>query len=118
MAQAAIDHRGMDKVLGNVDQFPELAAIVGAIFSKVRYFTLPDGTRVQTKVMASGACMGVDHRGRRYIEQNPNKGSAEAQRARSGARIVWVIQTHDDQMRPLSPNKWIGKIEDGIVRMR
>jgi len=118
MSQAAIDHRGMDKVLGNVDRFPELAAIVGAIFSKVRYFTLPNGTRCQTKVMASGNCFGVDHQGCRYIEQNRNKQSDEAARARAGARIVWVIQTHDKQNRPLAKNLWIGKIEDGIVRMR
>ena len=119
MAQTAIDHRGMDNVRGNVDQFPELAAIVGAIFLKVRYFSFPDGTRCQTKVMASGSCFGVDHGNRRYIEQNRNKRSAEAARARAGARIVWVIQTHDDRTKsPLSPNKWIGKIEDGIVRLR
>lgn len=118
MPEAAIDHRGMDNVLGNVDQYPELAAIVGAIFSKVRYFSLPNGQRVQTKVMAGGYCFAVDHQGRRYIEQNPKKDSDEARRVRAGARIVWVIQTHDNQNRPLNPNKWVGKIEDGIVRMR
>lgn len=118
MSQTAIDHRGMNKVLGNVDQFPELAAIVGAIFSKVRYFTLPNGERVQVKVMAGGQCFAVDHQGRRYVEQNSTKGSPEAKRARHGARIVWVIQTHDRNNQPLNPNKWIGKIEDGLVRMR
>jgi hypothetical protein len=118
VAQLEIDHRGMNRVLGNVDQFPELAAIVGAIFSKVRFFTLPNGSRCQTKVMASGDCFGVDHVGTRYVEQNRNKQSPEAARARAGARIVWVIRTHDAQGRPLSPNQWIGKIEDGIVRMR
>jgi hypothetical protein len=118
MAQTQIDHRGMDRVLGNVDQFPELAAIVGAIFSKVRFFSLPSGARVSTKVMAGGACIGVDHEGIRYVEQNPNKTSPEAARARKGARIVWVIRTHDAQGKPLEPNQWIGKVEDGIVRMR
>ena len=119
MPQTAIDHRGMNNVLGNVDQYPELAAIVGAIFSKVRYFQLPDGSRCQTKVMANGECFGVDHGNRRYIEQNRRKKSAEAERARDGARIVWVIQTHNDTTRrPLNPNKWVGKIEDGIVRLR
>jgi hypothetical protein len=109
----------MNNVLGNVDQFPQLAAIVGAILSKVRYFTLPDGTRVQTKVMANGDVMGVDHACRRYVAQNRNKNSPEGKRAREGATIIWVIQTHNDQTRqPLNPNKWVGKIEDGIVRMR
>ena len=118
MSQSAVDHRGMDQALGNVDRFPELAAIVGAIFSKVRHFDLPNGTRCQTKVMASGHCIGVDYAGVRYVEQNRNKNSPEAARARAGASIVWVIRTHDAQGRSLEPNQWIGKIEDGIVRMR
>lgn len=119
MAETQIDHRGMDRVLGNVDQFPELAAIIGAIFSKVRFFSLPDGTRCRTKIMANGECFAVDHQYRRYIEQNRTKPGPEGRRAREGARIVWVLQTHDDQTgRPLPKSQWLGKIEDGIVRMR
>ena len=119
MTQTAIKQRGMDKVLGHIDQFPVLEAIVDAIFSKVRYFSLPNGQRCQTKVMGGGNCFAVDLDGRRYVEQNATKGSSEAMRARQGARIVWVIQTHDDQTnRPLNPNLWIGRIEDDIVRMK
>lgn len=119
MSRSAIDHRGMDRDLGCVDNYPELASIVGAIFSKVRFFSLPDGTRLRTKIMANGQCFAVDHKGRRYVEQNRTKNSPEGKRAREGARIVWVIQTHDDTTgQPLSPNRWIGKVEDGIVRMR
>jgi hypothetical protein len=55
-----IDHRGMNCKLGNVDQYPELAAIVGAIFSKVRFFSVPDGTRLRTRIMAEGECFAVD----------------------------------------------------------
>jgi hypothetical protein len=119
MAQTVIDHRGMDRILGDVDRFPELAAIVGAIFAKVRFFSLPEGTRCRTKIMASGECFAVDHNGRRYIEQNRATNSPESERARDGAQIVWVIQTHDDRTgHPLPTNRWLGKIEDGIVRMR
>lgn len=118
MEQTAIDHRGMDRVLGNVDQFPELAAIIGAIFSHTRNFTLPNGTKLGTRILANGACFAVDYQGRRYIEQNRHKPSPEGERARAGARIIWVIQTHNDEGKPLSPNLWIGKIEDGIVRLK
>ncbi len=119
MPHVAIDHRGMDKELGHVDQFPELEAIIDAIFSKVRYFSLPHGKRCRTKVMAGGNCFGVDYHYRRYVEQNPTKRSPEAARARAGSRIVWVIQTHDDKTGdPLSPNRWVGKVEDNFVRVR
>lgn len=118
MTQTTIDHRGMDKVKGDIGRFPELVAIVDAIFGKVRIFTLPDGTRCQTKVMASGSVLGVDRKGCRYVEQNRNKRSPEGARARAGAHIVWVIRTHDNNGRPLNPNQWIGKIEDGTVRMK
>jgi len=114
-----VDHRGMDRVLGNIDRYPPLAAIVGAIFSKVRYFSLPDGTRLRTKIMANGQCFAVDHQHRRYVEQNRTSNSPEASRVRNGARIVWVIQTHNDTTgQPLDPHLWVGKIEDGLVRMR
>jgi len=117
MAQTQeINHRGMDKVLGDVDQFPELATIVKAIFSKVFYFDLPSGRRHRTKIMANGECFAVDLNGRRYIQQNRRKDSLEGARARAGARIIWVIQTRDANNQPM--DKWIGKIKDGIVRMR
>lgn len=123
MSQKQIDHRGMDRVLGPLNNFPDLAAIVGAIFSHVKFFSLPDKTRLSTKIMAGGLCFAVDHDGIRYVEQNPRKQSPEAERARNGAKIVWVIQTHrrdttNGKLIALEPNQWIGKIEDGIVRMR
>lgn len=120
MGQEAINHRGFDRVLGNLDQYPELRAIVGAIFSRVRHFSLPDGQRLRTKIMGFNYdCFGVDHQGRRYIEQNRRLKSAEAARARDGAAIVWVLATHDGNTgQPLPRKIWVGKIEDGIIRMR
>lgn len=120
MTQRAIDHRGFNRRLGNLDQYPELAAIVGAIFSRVRCFSLPDGTRLRTKIMGLDYdCFGVDHHGIRYIEQNRRTESEEAGRARDGASIVWVLATHDPNTgHPLPKKIWKGKIEDGTIYMR
>lgn len=119
MAQDMIDHRGLDQFLGNVDRYPELAAIVEAILSRVRYFSVPNGTRLQTKIMGNAACFGVDYQGLRYIEQNPATKSDEARRARAGAKIVWVIRTYNTITgAPLTKHLWVGKVEDGMVRMR
>ncbi len=120
MEQEAINHRGFDRVLGNVDKHPELAAIVGAIFSRAASFTLPNGARLRLRIMGSKYdVFGVDYQGIRYIEQNRRTHSDEAQRARDGASIVWVIHTHDANTgQPLPEKRWIGKVEDGIVRMR
>lgn len=42
-----------------------------------------------------------------YIEQNPNKrGSKWAERARSGDKIIWVIQ---------KPNKYVARVVNGEV---
>jgi hypothetical protein len=114
-----VDHRGFNRVLGNIDQHPELAAIVGAITSRARRFTLPDGERMRTRTFGEKDLFGVDHACRRYIEQDHGTDSPEAIRAKNGAQIVWVLQTHDDNSGlPLPKNIWIGKVEDGVVRMR
>jgi hypothetical protein len=104
--------------LGSVSKFPELAAICGAIFSKAMFFSLPDGTRLRTKLF-KGKLFAVEHNGVRYVEQNPQTQSAYAQRARAGARIVWVIRVArqvGDHWVPV--NEWLGRIEDGFVWMR
>jgi hypothetical protein len=114
-----VDHRGFNRVLGNIDQHPELAAIIGAITSRARRFSLPNGERMKTRTFGEGNLFGVDHAGRRYIEQNRGTESPEALRAKNGAQIVWVLQTHDDDSGlPLPKNLWIGQVEDGVVRMR
>ncbi len=120
MRQEAIDQRGFSRILGNLEQYPELRAIVGAILSRVRHFSLPNGLRLRTKIMGFNYdCFGVDYQGRRYIEQNRTLKSKEARRARDGAAIVWVLATHDaDTGQPLPKKVWLGKIEDGIIRMR
>ena len=106
-------------MLGNVDQFPELAAITGAILSRARRFSLPNGERLKTRVFGERSLFAVDHAGRRYVEQNRTTDSDEARRARDGAQIIWVIQTHDDNSGlPLPKHIWVGKIEDGVVRTR
>ena len=118
MSQVQIGHRGMDKVCGPVTAFPELNSIVAAIFSKARQFTLPNGTKVWTKVLAGGSCLAVDLNGIRYVEQNRTKNSAEAKRAREGAKIVWAIRTHSADGKPLAKGIYIGKIEGGVVRKK
>lgn len=40
-----------------------------------------------------------------FIEQNPEKNSSYALAARSGARIMWILEG----------NKWLGRIEDGVL---
>lgn len=117
--QDPIDHRGFDQVLGSLNQFPELEAIVEAILSQARHFQLPDGERLRTRVLGEGNPLAVDHAGLRYLEQNQGTGSPEALRAKDGAQIVWVIQTHDKASGLALPKHvWLGKIEDGIVRMK
>jgi hypothetical protein len=108
--------------VGSVGQFPELQAICGAIFSRVMFFSLPDGTRLRTKLF-KGTLFAVEHEGLRYVEQNPRTQSAYAKRARAGARILWVIRIarqigDGSQERPLSwvsCNEWLGRIEDGLI---
>jgi hypothetical protein len=109
---------------GPVGQFAELEAISSAIFSRKASFTLPNGTRVQTKLF-KGSLYAVDHAGIRYVEQNPNTASEYAHRAREGARILWVIKTHSKvtdaagKVQLVScDNEWLGRIENGTVYMK
>lgn len=114
MAQAERDEQGF-RNLGSVSQYPDLQAIAGAIFSRAMYFSLPDGTRLRTKLFKA-SLFAVEHDGLRYIEQNPNTRSAYADRAKSGARIAWVIRIYkrvDNNWTPC--NEWLGRVEDGIV---
>ncbi len=100
---------------GSLSKFPELQAICGAIFSRAMHFSLPNGTRLRTRLF-KGKLFAVEHEGKRYVEQNPNTSSAYATRTRGGARIVWVIRIArkiNGQWVPC--NEWLGRIEDGIV---
>jgi hypothetical protein len=110
------------KRVGRVEQFPELCAIADAIFTRKTGFTLPDDTRLRTKLF-KGTLYAVDHNGVRYVEQNPNTSSAYAQRVREqNARIFWVIRTHQkvvdaagaQQYVPCA-EEWLGYVEDGGV---
>ena len=121
MTQNAINHRGMEllKEGSDLSRFPELQAIVEAIFEKKHHFTLPDGSSLRTRAFVQGTCTGVDYNLHRYIEQNQRSKSDEAARARKGAQIVWVIRTHDPKTRAqLAKGLYVGKIEDGTVRMK
>lgn len=110
MDETQADTRGY-RNLGNVSQFPEIAAIYGAILGRLMHFLLPTGQRIRTKTMgAPQRLVVVDHEGLRYLEQNPTTQSEYAKRTREGARIVWVIRKRDDA--------WLGRIEDGNVWMR
>ena len=115
MSQTAqTDHQGF-RNQGPVGNYPLLQAICGAIFSKVMFFSLPDGTRLRTKLF-KGELFAVEHDGLRYVEQNPRTRSAYAERARAGARIIWVIRiTRKVGDKWIPVNEWLGRIEDGIV---
>ncbi len=114
MARLERDEQGF-RNLGSVSQFLALQAIVGAIFSRAMYFSLPDGTRLRTKLF-KGSLFAVEHEGMRYVEQNLNTRSAYAERAKKGARIVWVIRTYKKVGEEWIPcNEWLGRIEDGNV---
>lgn len=107
--------------VGRVEKFPELEAIADAIFSKKMHFSLPNGTRLRTRLF-KGTLFAVDYNGLRYVEQNPRTSSAYAQRARGGARIIWVIKTHQKAVDASGKeyyvpcqNQWMGRVEDGLV---
>lgn len=112
------------KNIGRLEKFPELEAIVDAIFSRKLHFTTPNGTRLRTRLF-KGVLFAVDYNGRRYVEQNPKTNSIYAERARSGAHILWVIKTHEKAIDATGKeyfvpckNQWLGRVEDGIVHMK
>lgn len=43
-----------------------------------------------------------------FIEQNPERDSTYARASREGARIMWILEG----------NKWLGRIEDGVLYNR
>lgn len=117
MGQTARDSSGYQN-MGSVSRFPELQSICGAIFSKATHFSLPNGQRVKTKIFKR-ELFAVEHEGVRYVEQNPQTTSAYAERARAGARIVWVIRTaRKINGQWVACNEWLGRIEDGVVWMK
>lgn len=112
------------KSIGRLERFPELEAIADAIFSHKMHFSLPNGTRLRTKLF-KGVLFAVDYNGVRYVEQNPKTSSAYASRARHGARILWVIKTHQKAIDAGGKeyfvschNEWLGRVEDGVVYMK
>ena len=96
--------------LGDVNKFAALRLIHFAIFNRIHSFALPDGRLVQTKKFKGGTLYAVDLDDRRYVEQNPNTQSAYADRARQGAKILWVIKR--------STGEYLGYIEDDVVWMK
>ena len=96
--------------LGEVVQFNELAAIYESIVKHMPQRRLPNGDFYITKKFKGGTLYAVDYKGIRYVEQNQNTPSAYAERARQGAKIVWVIRKAD--------NEYLGYIEDGVVWMK
>lgn len=90
---------------GALDEFPTLKRIANAVFQGDASVEL-GGERVYTKRMANGTITGLDHKGIRYVEQNPESGSSYALRAKSGEQIMWVMRTGGG---------YIGRVENGIV---
>lgn len=95
--------------LGSVSQFPELAAIYGAIVYHCDVVVM-ENQQHPTKKFKNGTLYAVDYEGMRYVEQNKNTSSAYAKRACAGAKIIWVIRLRD--------NEYLGYIENGIVHMK
>lgn len=90
---------------GRLEEFPVLNHIANAIFAG-RNFVELDGERIYTKRMANGTITGLDHKGVRYVEQNPASGSPYAMRARQGERIMWVMRQNGG---------YIGRVDNGVV---
>lgn len=104
--------------VGLLGDFVELQVICGAIFSKEKVFSLPDGTRLKTKIFKN-SLLAVEHKGLRYVEQNPNTQSAYAARARGGSQIVWIIRVvRKVDGHWIECNEWLGRVEDGSVWMK
>jgi len=99
-----VDKHGFTRQ-GRLEDFPMLNKIANAIFQKSAHVDL-DGERVYTKPMANNSIVGLDHKGVRYVEQNPASGSPYALRARDGDKIIWVMQ---------NPGGYIGRIDNGVV---
>jgi hypothetical protein len=84
--------------VGPLSEFPELSEIVGAIFNRqFLQVRLSNGQIIKASSFQPKNLWYVDHNGMRYVEQNPNSKSEYADRARSGARIIWVIRKSDNQ---------------------
>jgi len=90
---------------GRLEEFPILQKIANAIFQNQASVEL-NGERVYTKRMANNTISGLDHKGIRYVEQNPASGSPYGLRAREGEKIIWVI---------LNKGGYIGRIQNDIV---
>lgn len=98
------------KLVGHVSQWKELHAIWLAVMLHKNQTELPDGTRIFTRRFKNGKLFGIDHAGKRYIEQNPETHSAYAERARRGSKIMWIID--------LSTNQYLGRIDEEQVFMQ
>ena len=95
--------------IGSVADFAVLKEIYRAVMEH-RAFAQINGTTVFTRRFAGGTIFGMDYQNRRYIEQNPKTSSQYAVQARSGVKIMWVID--------LKFNEYLGRVDEGIVWAR
>jgi hypothetical protein len=64
-------------------------------------YTMSNLTRIIVRVMLNEKVMRFT-----FLEQNPYKNSVYGQRAKNGAKIMWVIASYD------GTEKWLGRMED------
>ncbi len=99
-----VDRHGFVKQ-GRLEDFPTLNRIANAVFQASAFIEI-DGKRVYTRPMANNTITGLDHKGVRYVEQNPASGSTYGAKARNGEKIIWIMR---------NPGGYIGRIENGVV---
>lgn len=63
----------------------------------------------EMRLFSGGDVVGWDYRDFRFVEQNPNTNSDSAERARNGAKILWVFRTGN--------KGYYAKWEDGKLEM-
>lgn len=95
------------ELIGKVENFKDLEAIYQAVTTGKAGDIIPIEGKPKVGFFVSKKLRFVDHAGVRYVEQNPQSSSVYAQRARQGAKIVWVIRLKGDV--------YLGRIEDGNV---
>ena len=100
--------------LGSVNGFAELRVIWNAIWDQVASAKLPNGDKIYTRQFKGGTLWAVDYKNLRYMQQNPNTRSAYADRAKDGAKIVWVIRRNSGG----NEDTYLGYIEEGIVYLK
>jgi hypothetical protein len=72
--------------------FPVYDEIHEALHDRQIKALIIDGIRYPIKTSTQNGCRYLEYTGIKFMEQNPNKKSSFAARARNGEKITWGIQ--------------------------